>query len=275
MKLSFTTLGCPNWDLHKIISSAAEMGFHAVDFRGLLEDLDITRRPEFTSNLNETKILLSKYGISVSGISISARFAVVDPAEREKQFDETRRNIALAAELNAPVIRIYGGRMPRGYTHETIMPILVKNLQEIGDEANDYGVTLALETHDDWIDSKLCARLMREVNHPRIRILWDLHHPYRMRGERPEETYANLAPYIVGIHVKDSIIDSNEKIRYVLLGEGDVPIKRMLELLIEGGYKGYATLEWEKRWHPDLLEPEIVFPHYVQKMREWLGDKIG
>jgi sugar phosphate isomerase/epimerase len=274
MKLSFTTLGCPRWDLNKIIENAARMGFDAVDFRGLLEDIDITRRPEFTTDLNRTRRLFADYGVAVSGIAISARFAVVDPSERMEQFDEARRNMALAAELDASVVRIYGGRIPKGYDAETIMPFIVRNLQEIGDEAEDYDVTLALETHDDWVDSSLCARLMREVNHKRVRILWDLHHPYRMKGEPPEITYNNLAPYIVSIHVKDSIVDNNGNVRYVLLGEGTVPLKKMLNMLIEGGYEGYAILEWEKRWHPDLLDPEIVFPQYVQKMHEWLGEHI-
>lgn len=273
MKLSFTTLGCPSWDLNRIVENAANMGFDAVDFRGLLEDIDITRRPEFTTDINKTKKLFADYGIAVSGISISARFAVVNPAERMEQFDEARRNMALAAELNAPVVRIYGGTIPKGYTAETIMPVIVRNLREIGDEAEDYGVTLALETHDDWTSSSLCARLMREVNHKRIRILWDLHHPYRMKGEPPEVTYSNLAPYIVNIHVKDSVVDSEGRVRYVLLGEGTVPIRKMLSMLIEGGYRGYATLEWEKRWHPYLLNPETVFPQYVQKMRDWLGEQ--
>ena len=49
---------------------------------------------------------------------------------------------------------------------------------------------------------------------------------------------------------------------------GDVPLKTMLDLLVAGGYNGYACLEWEKRWIPSLAEPEIVFPQYVQKMRE-------
>ena len=34
MKLAFTTLGCPDWDLDTIISKAAEFGFDGVDFRG-------------------------------------------------------------------------------------------------------------------------------------------------------------------------------------------------------------------------------------------------
>jgi hypothetical protein len=45
----------------------------------------------------------------------------------------------------------------------------------------------------------------------------------------------------------------------------------MLDMLIAGGYGGYAILEWEKRWIPTLAEPEIAFPQYVTKMREWLG----
>lgn len=270
IKLSFSTLGCPNWDLHKVVRSATEMGYDGVEFRGLLEDLDITRRLEFTTELSKTKRLLTDYGVSVSGISISARFAVVDLGEKRKQFDEAERNMVLAADLNAPVIRVYGGGIPDGYTVETIMPIIVQNLREIGDEAEDYGVTLALETHDDWIDTSLCARLMREVSHRRIRILWDLHHPYRMRGENPEETYRNIAQYTVSIHVKDSVVE-NGRIKYVLLGEGDVPIRKMLEMLVKGGYRGYAVVEWEKRWEPELLEPEIVLPQYAQKMREWLS----
>ena len=69
----------------------------------------------------------------------------------------------------------------------------------------------------------------------------------------------------------DSVLDKDGKPRYVLLGEGTVPIKKMLDMLVKGRYDGYATLEWEKRWHPKILEPEIAFPQYVQKMHEWLG----
>ena len=271
MKLAFTTLGCPNWTLQQIVENAAEMGFDAVDFRGLLEDIDISRRPEFTTDLGKTKMLFMDHGVAVSGISVSARFAVADPAEKKAQFDEAERNMELAAELNAHVMRIYGGGVPEGYTVETIMPSFVENLRQIGDEAEKHDVTLALETHDAWTNSSVLARVVAEANHPRIRVLWDLHHPYRANDEPPEATYASLAPYVVSIHVKDSVLDKDGKPRYVLLGEGTVPIKKMLDMLVKGGYDGHATLEWEKRWHPEILEPEIAFPQYVQKMHEWLG----
>jgi sugar phosphate isomerase/epimerase len=272
LPLSFTTLGCPDWTLRQIAENAAAMGYDAVDLRGLLDALDVTTRPEFTTGLADTVRLFSDQGVAFSGIATSARYAVVDEHELRANFDETRRNMELAAKLNAPVLRVYGGRVPDGYTVESIMPIVVQNLITIGEEAESYGITLALETHDDWTNSAVFARLMKEVNHPRVRVLWDLHHPYRTNGEPADVTYNNLAPYTISTHVKDSIPTADGEHRYVLLGEGDVPLKRMLDLLVGGGYEGYAILEWEKRWIPDLLEPEIAFPQYVKQMRAWLGE---
>ncbi|MBN1246158.1 MAG: sugar phosphate isomerase/epimerase [Anaerolineae bacterium] len=276
LRLSFTTLGCPEWTLEEIAKNASQMGYDGVDFRGLRDVLDITQSPAFTTQLSATKRLFADHGVAISGIATSARFATADSVELEKNFDEARRNMALAAELNAPVLRVYGGRVPEGYSVATILPRLVENLCKIGDEAETYGVTLALETHDDWTDSAVFARLMREVDHPKVRVLWDLHHPYRTNGEAPTTTYGNIGPYTVSIHVKDSIPVADEGSghghQYVLLGEGDVPLQEMLGLLVRGGYDGYAILEWEKRWIPNLPEPEVAFPQYVEKMREWLSE---
>jgi len=268
LKLSFTTLGCPDWTLRQIVENAAQMGYAGVDLRGIQEELDVSKRPEFTTGLNETRQLFADYGVAISGLAISARYAVVDPAARDAHFDETRRNLELAAKLDTHILRVFGGAVPEGYTVDSILPTLVENLQLIGDEAEQYDVTLALETHDDWTDSATFARLMAEANHPRVRVLWDLHHPFRTNGEPAEVTYANLAPYTVSVHVKDSIPTADGH-QYVLLGEGDVPLKKMLDMLIAGGYDGYAILEWEKRWHRELAEPEVAFPQYVQKMKEW------
>ena len=269
MKLSFTTLGCPDWTLRQIVENAAQMGYAGVDLRGIQEELDVSKRPEFTTGLNETRQLFADHGVAISGLAISARYAVVDPAAREAHFDETRRNLELAAKLDTHILRVFGGAVPEGHTVDSILPTLVENLQRIGDEAEQYDVTLALETHDDWTDSATFSRLMAEADHPRVRVLWDLHHPFRTNREPAEVTYANLAPYTVSVHFKDSIPTADGH-QYVLIGKGDVPLKEMLDMLVAGGYDGYAILEWEKRWHRELAEPEVAFPQYVKKMREWI-----
>ena len=51
------------------------------------------------------------------------------------------------------------------------------------------------------------------------------------------------------------------------MGEGDVPHERIFRQLKEGDFDGYFSLEWEKRWHPEIPGPEIAFPNYVEFMR--------
>jgi hypothetical protein len=57
----------------------------------------------------------------------------------------------------------------------------------------------------------------------------------------------------------------------VLTGEGKIPVRETVQMIARNGYKGYYCYEWEKRWHPDLAEPEVAFPHFAKTMREYLS----
>ena len=79
-------------------------------------------------------------------------------------------------------------------------------------------------------------------------------------------------------HVKDAVFDPShpqamrEKFedgetfgwRYVLPGTGDLPLAQSIALLKAGGYDGWLMCEHEKVWHPELVEPEVIFPAFVQ-----------
>ena len=62
MKISFMTLGCPTWDLETICRNGQAYGFDGVDFRGYLDNIDITTLPMFTSGAAETKRKLADAG---------------------------------------------------------------------------------------------------------------------------------------------------------------------------------------------------------------------
>ena len=36
-----------------------------------------------------------------------------------------------------------------------------------------------------------------------------------------------------------------------------------LGLMKDQGYQGFVSLEWTKRWHPELAEPGVVFSHFI------------
>ena len=48
-----------------------------------------------------------------------------------------------------------------------------------------------------------------------------------------------------------------------LPGRGEVDLGRAVKLLRQGGYTGYLSFEWEKKWDPALEEPEVAFPAYL------------
>ena len=58
--------------------------------------------------------------------------------------------------------------------------------------------------------------------------------------------------------------------RYMLPGAGQLPLAQAIALLKSNGYDGWIVLEHEKRWHPNLPEPEEIFPAYVRWARPLL-----
>src|SRR5438876_584749 len=46
MKLAFSTLGCPHWELERIAEAARAYGYRAVELRAIGGDLDLLKRPE-------------------------------------------------------------------------------------------------------------------------------------------------------------------------------------------------------------------------------------
>jgi sugar phosphate isomerase/epimerase len=54
------------------------------------------------------------------------------------------------------------------------------------------------------------------------------------------------------------------------LGEGDIPVEEGLRSLDTIGYDGCISVEWEKKWHPEIAEPEIAFPQYMRVLRTYV-----
>src|SRR4029453_4531661 len=71
MKLAFSTLGCPNWDLSKVIASARKWGYDGIELRALGGTLDLLSRAEF-ENVAATRSNLERQGIESDHLRIVA-----------------------------------------------------------------------------------------------------------------------------------------------------------------------------------------------------------
>lgn len=275
MKLSFTTLGCPKWDLQTICTNAKQYGFDGIDFRGLLETLDVTTLPEFTRGIAGTRKMIADAGLEVSGLSTS--ISICNAGNRREYMEEARRTIAVALDLSSVNVRVFGGGDLKTTSKEEAAKVGRECLREILRLDGAQFLNWNLETHDNWTSGKDVAFLLEGIDHPSVGVLWDLGHPPRMSGEQPAETYAAIGKRVKYTHVKDAVKDpthphaASDGWRYVSPGEGEIPLEESVKILKQGGYDGYLTLEHEKRWHQDLPEPEEAFPKYVQWGRRVIG----
>ncbi len=278
MKLAFTTLGCPAWDLDKIIAHARQWGYDGVDFRGYHGVLPVYKLPEFSTHAADTAQRIADAGLEVPCFGTSACVY----SKPQDALQEIRHYAGLCHAFRAQWMRVFGGSFQDRPPQEAVT-VAARTLREAANIVAEYGVQLAVETHDSWIDSDLLCALMEETSSPHVGLLWDVHHPYRMRGEHPEKTWSTIGRWVVYTHVKDSRLrrapnDSQRKSQpydLCLPGEGDVPLKAILSVLRCGGYNGYLTFEWEKQWHPEIEDPETAFPRYAAVMRRLLANACG
>lgn len=266
MKLAFSTLGCPEWTLEQVIDRAAEYGYQGVELRGLQGEFDLPHHPEFASaHRAEVKKRFQAQHLEVVCISTSCDLIALTEAEQKKSRAEVESNLQLAADLGSKYIRVFGGRRPEGKTEAEHIDIVAQNLAQITRSAEKYNVSILVETHDDLSRGQLLGKILDRVNHKYAGAVWDINHPYR-QGEKIEDTMAYLGKYVRHMHFKNTKRLANGSARCVLMGQGDLPIEEILHLLKQNNYSGYLSLEWEKAWRPDIAEPEIAFPDFVQKM---------
>jgi sugar phosphate isomerase/epimerase len=114
--------------------------------------------------------------------------------------------------------------------------------------------------------------VLNQIGDPIVGALWDFLHPYRL-GEAAQETAQQLNGHILHVHVKDGHRPEGQDTEWklALLGEGDVPTLEMLAALRTTGYAGWLSVEWEKKWHPELAGPEVALPEHSAKLREYLS----
>lgn len=274
LPIAFSTLGCPKWDWPTITKNASQWGYAALELRGVLDQMDLTKCPEFSgTRLKQTLQDLAALDLVVSDLGASANMHEPDADRRAKQIDEAKRFIDLAHELKAPYVRVFPNALVKGEEKQVTIARIIAGLRTLGDHAKGSNVTVIVESHGEFTTAPLLLEIIKGANHPNVAFLWDAHHTC-VAGEKPEETYRQLKTYVRHTHLKDSRAPkAGEKDRrYVLMGTGEVPVKETVRVLAKGGYRGYYCLEWEKRWHPEIEEPEIAFPHYAKVMREYLAE---
>ena len=162
-----------------------------------------------------------------------------------------------AAEIGAPVLRIFGGSPKHGLDFARAKPWFIDALRECATHAAGSKITLAMENHGILSGSSAqILELIREVNSPWFRATADTGN-FLLVDENPLDAVQHLAPYIAHVHCKDFAAVEKEIPREVCtslagkkysgcaIGEGAAQIGPIITFLKQRAYNGPISLEYE------------------------------
>src|SRR5512146_588031 len=193
MKLSFSTLACPEWTMPQITAVAAASGYNGIELRFVENEDSLWKLPEFRGDkLAVSKRAVSDVGLAISCVDTSCRFHFPDATERARWIDEGERMAELAAALNAPGIRIFGDQIQSGADRESTRKWIADSIRVLADKIASSGVQVWLETHGDFASAPETTAILTEVNSANAGVIWDPANCYLEHNEHPKAGAAGL-----------------------------------------------------------------------------------
>jgi sugar phosphate isomerase/epimerase len=268
MKISFSTLGCPDWTVSQAVEAAVDAHYDGIELRFIQGEASLWKLRAFSGmGLQETCREIQASGLAICCVDTSCRFDSPEVTERERWVDEGVRMAELAAQLKAPGIRVFGDKMHPGLNREVTRKWIVESLNLLSEKIDGSGVEVLLETHGDFCCASQVQPILNEC--PAVRLVWDPAPAFIEYGERPFANGTALSKAVRHVHIKD-LRKAAEKWVPALTGEGEFPLAEVHGVVELMEYAGFISFEWEKKWHPEIEPPEVAIPHFANWFRsEW------
>ncbi|MCB9854468.1 MAG: sugar phosphate isomerase/epimerase [Phycisphaerales bacterium] len=279
MKLAFSSVACPNWNLATMVEKAKEYGYEGIELRGLEGQMHLPLAPQIASNPGKVADLMDATGVSLICLSTSAAFHYQDREQVAKNQAEVRQYIELAGKLRCPFVRVFGSEIPRmkfsllGFERrETTMHRIAEALRELAVFAARHKVTLLIENNGDFTDSVSMWYIVDAVDSPGLRCCWN---PFNAmtRGERPTRSIPRLGARIGLIHLTDGKFNDGTFDGFALPGDGNLELHRFVQLLKGIAYRGYICLDWPKLWEPGLAEPDVALSKTAAVLKPMIAEE--
>ncbi|MCL2361330.1 MAG: sugar phosphate isomerase/epimerase [Defluviitaleaceae bacterium] len=245
------------------ITHAAETGYEQIEFIDLnpLEGTDV---------LDFAKAMCAhakEKGIEISAYTIGAEFMFPKVGTSADEVTRVKGCLDIAATLGAKMLRhdaTWGFKGKKGSYIEAVDAIApyIRNVAEYG---QSLGIKTMCENHGWFMqDSYRMEYLVQKVNHPNFGLLIDVGN-FLCADESPITAVARLTPYASHVHAKDFLVKSGAEpspgdgwfgsrgghhLRGTIVGHGVVPVAQCIKILLDNGYTGDVSMEFEGLENP-------------------------
>ena len=204
-----------------------------------LKGVDLLEVPEF--EIPRRYGLLCTMGYAGGGTIPDALNRPENHAAIEAAF---RKNIPLAAKAGVPNVITFAGSR-RGMSDDEGARNTIAGLNRLKKIAEDNGVTICLEllnskvNHPDYMADHTAwgARVMHEVNSPRVKLLYDIYHMQIMEGDLIDTIRQNIG--VLGHFHTGGVpgrheLDATQEIQYIAV----------MQAIAASGFTGYVAHEF-------------------------------
>ena len=249
----YLTAKPPKMDLFDFVNLAADMALDGVEPTSYYFPPDVT--PDY---LNRLKLHAFKLGLDISGTAVGNNFCLPPGQKRDEQIEQVRKWIDRAAELDAPVIRIFAGNVSRGTTEDQAVGWAIEGIKAVLPYAATKGIVLALENHGGITATpEKILKLIKTIDAPNFGVNLDTGN---FRGSDPYDQIAQLAPYAFNVQVKTEIHGTGSR------SSEEADLARLIGILREARYSGYVVLEYEA-----AEDPMKAIPKYIKLLRQLIS----
>jgi sugar phosphate isomerase/epimerase len=184
------------------------------------------------------------------------------PPAIEDTFASVARQVSIADALGVRRLRLFFGRLRYADYSPAARGVLGVNLSRLSDTHPH--VTFVFENHDGAsLHPEVCADVLARVARPNIRMNFDPIN-FAKAGVDPMAALGMLRAHVGHVHLKG--LDRGE---YCEFGEGDVDLGPVLRALLDGGYDGRFTVEYE-----GPFDGTLRLYRSVQRARDALASSV-
>jgi len=168
---------------------------------------------------------------------------VGDPREREAFLSDLRKALKIMEKIECPAIIVMSGDVVPGMSRAAQHQSIVEGLKRAAEIVAGRGVTLLLENIDLeenphyylWSVAE-GFKIMEEVGHPRVKLLYDFFHEQISEGNLIEKLEKNIDKVGV-VHIAD-VPGRHEP------GTGEINYTNIYKKLAKLNFTGYVTMEF-------------------------------
>ncbi|MDP7288103.1 MAG: sugar phosphate isomerase/epimerase family protein [Phycisphaerae bacterium] len=221
IKLSMHT---DNWrtlsgSMAQAVAAANKFGleyieFGVVDGQDFIEGLGYSPAVSLDSNPIRLGRYLDDHGLKVS--QIDAGYPITGPMGATFGVRYVQRAIQFASAIGCPCVDTTdGASRPEGYTDEEVLAITRENFRQILEWAEDYEITVNIETHGPYTnDPEILDRMLNFFDSPYLGLNLDTGNTFIAGGD-PVELTRRFMDKLRYMHIKDV----SESLAAMLRGE--------------------------------------------------------